>query len=398
MEPVIPRQLGIRAISVLIMGGVPFKECKFTASDKHFRCRKFILQRKFMSTTAWLSGLIKIVSFTRPTKIYWSSLVPLQPILLQHQARLHWRKAANLPVEMDRPQVVVVGERVYMGGGATDSHDDFFLVFQYNPVSDEWTSLPPCPVCGFSLGQLSGELLTVGGLARDGVTNKVYHYKPESQQWEEFLQPMPTARYFPTVISAQSALTACGGHTHTSGVPCTTVEVYSRETSQWHATDPLSVPCWMMSSATINNTTYLLGGLTTDNKPTKTVLYAPVASLIQRATSHPKQSASVARPDSTSSAWKTLQDTPLEKSAAASLGGMLLAVRGKDDWGKALPAVHVYYPATSTWIRVQSGDLPEPQYFSTTVELAGNRLLVVGGKDQDGKKMNTVLLGSLISV
>ena len=289
----------------------------------------------------------------------------------------------------------------YVGGGRTESGDDRYLVCQYNPASDEWTTLPPCPVIFFGLGQLSGELLTVGGAAHGGTaTKKVYRYKPESQQWEEFLQPMPTARAYLTVISSQSALTACGGATHASGVPCTTVEVYTTETSQWHTTDPLPVPCWGMSSATINNTAYLLGGMTTctDKKLIKTVLYAPVASLIQRATSHPQQSASAARPDSTSSAWKTLRDTPLRGSAAASLGGMLLAVGGKDNQRDTLPAVHVYSPATSTWIRVQSGDLPEPRYYYATVELAGNKLLVVGGQDQDMKRMNTVFLGSLISV
>ena len=288
-----------------------------------------------------------------------------------------------------------------MGGGATDSHDDCYLVCQYNPASDEWTTLPSCTVKYFGLGQLSGELLTVGGVTRDRtITKKVYQYKPESQQWEEFLQPMPTARYFPTVISAQSALTACGGSTDI-GVPCKTVEVYTTETSQWHITDPLPVPCWAMTSATINNTAYFLGGGTTDDKTTKTVLYAPVAFLIQRAASHPQQSASAARPDSTSmtsSAWKTLRDTPLVLSAAASLGGMLLAVGGDDDQRDTLPAVHVYSPATSTWIQVQSGDLPEPRYFCAAVELAGNRLLVVGGRDQHRKRMNTVFLGSLMSV
>ena len=347
--------------------------------------------------------------------------VPLQPILLQHQARLHWRKVANLPVGMGRPQVVVVGEKVYVGGGNAVNKDHNCLVFQYNPASDEWTTLPPCPVAYFGLGQLSGELLTVGGVALngDGITKKVYHYKSESQQWEEFLQPMPTARALLTVISTQSALIASGGLSQIiggKGVPCTTVEVYTTETSQWQTTDPLPVPCLMMSSATINSTAYLLGGSTTDNKPTKIVLYAPVASLIQRATqpdstslvwktlrflfpratSHPQQSTS--EPDSTSSAWKTLRDTPLRTSAAASLGGMLLAVGGSDDQGEVLPAVHVYSPASGTWIRVQSGDLPEPQYSCTAVELAGNRLLVVGGCRQDTKEINTIFFGSIISV
>ena len=278
---------------------------------------------------------------------------------------------------MTRPQVAVVGEKVYVGGGVTESGDDRYLVFQYVPASDEWTTLPPCPAFFFGLGQLSGELLTVGGVARGTATKKVYHYKQESQQWEEFLQPMPTARYQLTVISAQSALTACGASTDVRCFPCTTVEVYSTKTSQWHTTDPLPDPFRVTSSATINNTAYLVGGTTTDYEPTKTVPYAPVASLIQRATSRPQQSASAAQPDSTSSAWKIFRDTPLVRSAATSLGGMLLAVGGIDDQGDTLPAVHVYSPATSTWIRVQSGDLPEPRYLCTAVKLPGNRLLVV---------------------
>ena len=321
--------------------------------------------------------------------------VPFQPNLLHHQAKLHWRKVVNLPVGMADTQVVMVGEKVCVGGGHAGDRYNHFLVCQYDPARDKWTTLFRCPVCYFGLGQLSGELLTVGGATYDDdtLTDKVYRYKPESREWEEYLQPMPTARGLLTVISTQSTLSACGGATDISSwVPCSTVEVYTTETSQWHTTDPLPVPCGAMSSATINNTAYLLGGVTTDDKVTQTVLYAPVASLIQRATSHPQQSASAARPDSTS-AWKTLRDTPLVWSAAASLGGTLLAVGGNDDQKKTLPAVHVYSPATRTWIRVESGDLPELRYFCTAVELSANRLLVIGG-GYDRRVMNTVFLGS----
>ena len=278
---------------------------------------------------------------------------------------------------MVRPHAVVVGERVCVGGGDTDSEEENFLVCQYDPASDEWTTLPTCPVCNFGLGQLSGELLTVGGAIQGTPTGKVYRYKPESQEWEEFLQPMPTARVLHTVISAPSALIACGG-LGVTWEPVSTVEVYTTETSQWHTTDPLPFPCYMMSSATINNTAYLLGGLTIDSsvQPTQAVMYASIDSLIQIATSHSQQSAG---PDSTSSAWKTLRDTPLERSAAASLGGTLLAVGGRDDDSEALPAVHLHCSTTSTWIRVESGDLPQPQYGCTAVELPGNRLLVIGG-------------------
>ena len=275
-------------------------------------------------------------------------------------------------------------------------YSDIFLVFQYNPARDEWTTLPRCPVHSFGLGHLSGELLIVGGGAQGTASKKVYYYEPESREWEEFLQPMPTARYHLSVISTQSALIACGGSTGISGgkrVPCTAVEVYTTQTSQWHTTDPLPIPCYMMTSATINNTGYLLGGTTTDNKATKTVLSASIPSLIQKATSRPQQSASAAQPDSTSSVWKTLQDSPLKVSAAASLGGMLLTVGGKDDQGRSA-TVHVYSPITSSWIRVESGDLPEPRIVCTAIELSGKSLLVIGGLNKNNKRSDAVFLGS----
>ena len=285
-----------------------------------------------------------------------------------------------------------------MGGGDRDSHSDYYLAFQYDPAMDKWTILPRCPLNQFGLGQLSGRLLTVGGTARGVISGKVYCYEPESQEWKEFLQPMPTARYNLSVISTQSALIACGGATGVSGgkeVPCTAVEVYTTQTSQWHTctTDPLPIPSWAMSSATITNTGYLLGGMTTDRKPINTVLSASIPSLIQKATSHPQQSASAARSDSTSSAWKTLQDSPLEMSAAASLGGMLLTVGGWEDQEKS-QAVHVYSPTTSSWIRVESGDLPEPRSSCTAIELSGNRLLVIGGWNENNKRSDAVFLGS----
>ena len=286
-----------------------------------------------------------------------------------------------------------------VGGGVTGGVDDNCLVFQYTPATNRWNTLAHSPVVLFGLGQLSGELLTVGGSARDGICNKVYHYKPESQEWKEFLQPMPTARACLTVISTKSALVSCGGVTgrrQHKPVPCTEVEVYATETSRWHTADPLPIPCWSMSSATISNTGYLLGGWTTANKPTNTALCASIASLTQKATSPPQKSARARplQPNSASSAWKILKDTPLMESAAAKLGGMLLAVGGRNDQKETHPTVYVYSPATSAWIRIESGDLPETQHSCTAIELSVNELLVMGGRSND-KKKNTVFLGSL---
>ena len=89
-----------------------------------------------------------------------------------------------------------------MGGGASEEAEDKYYVFQYNTSRDEWSRLPRHPKIYFAMAQFTGHLITVGGeRASRGVdiTGKVYRFKEESQEWEEFLKPMPTARCLLTV-------------------------------------------------------------------------------------------------------------------------------------------------------------------------------------------------------
>ena len=290
-------------------------------------------------------------------------------------------------------QVVVMGEKVYTGGGVTTGNvEDHNQVFQYNSSRNEWSRLPPHQVGLFAMAQFMGHLITVGGviLHNVSITDKVYHFIEQFQKWEEFLKPMPTARNWLSVATTQSAIVASGGGTIRNGkpVPCDTVEVYSSETSQWHTADPLPVPCWLMTSVTIADTRYLLGGGGTDDKGLTTVLYAPLTALIQKATSPTLQ------PASHTSVWKTLPDTPLKNSAAVSPSGNLLALGGRDD-NTAFTAVYLFLPLTNSWVKATTGDLPEPRYVCTAVQLSSNRLLLVGGKDDQDKYTKTVFLGSI---
>ena len=336
--------------------------------------------------------------------VYTNIAPSLQPHLFHPQAKLQWKRCADMPVGMVGPQAVVMGEKVYMGGGGAEVSEDHNQVFQYNPSRDEWSRLPPCQVIGFFMAQFKENLITVGGLIPHvSLTGKVYRFKEQSQKWEEFLRPMPTARLQFTVATTQSAIVASGGYTGTRDgkpVPCAAVEVYSSETSQWYTADSLPVPCLGMTSVTIADTWYLLGGVGTDDKSLTTVLYAPLTALIQKATSPTHQSAGPI------TVWKTLPDTPLIQSAAASLSGNLLAVGGGDyetgfltagsltffrslifnvathtSPAKQSPAVHVFLPLTNSWVRVTTGDLPEPCWACTAVQLSSNQVLLFGGAD-----------------
>ena len=179
-----------------------------------------------------------------------------------------------------------------------------------------------------------------GWIPYNGVTGKVYHLEEESQKWDDVLKPMPTARYCASVATTQSAIVASGGATglgimDDKAVSCATVEVYSSDSSQWYTADPLPIPCFDTSPVIIADTWYQLGGTGSNDEHITTVLCTPLTALIQKATSSTDESGSPM------SAWKTLPDTPLKRSAAASLCGNLLAVGGKDDENPASSALYI---------------------------------------------------------
>ena len=313
-----------------------------------------------------------------------------------------------MPVVIKMLQAVVMGEKVYIEG---TNAENYTRVFQYNLARDEWSRLPPCQMRGFAMAQFTGNLITVGGMAvgvagilrgftagllqgdvvKGLISGKVHRFNEQSQKWEEFLKPMLTARFRLSVATTQSAIVASGGVIVKEGKPVysATVEVYNSETSRWHTADPLPVPCVAMTSVTIADTWYQLGGIGTDDNSLTTVQYVPLTNLIQKATSPTHKSASHM------SIWKTLPDTPLARSAAASLSGSLLAVGGRDDSTPSSPALYTFLPLIKSWVKVTTGDLPEPRYACTAVQLSSNRLLVVGGKDDQDEPTKTVFLGSI---
>ena len=167
--------------------------------------------------------------------------------------------------------------------------------------------------------------------------------------------------------------------------------MYSSETSRWHTAEPLPVPCWGRTSVIIADIWYLLAGTGAVGKDITCVLYAPLATLVQ----NPLAVQKFTSPASQMLVWKTLPDTSLKNSAAASLSGNLLAVGGRSDKTSASKAVHVFLPLTNPWVRVTTGDLPEPCYNCTAVLISSNQLLVVGGRDNQNKITKTVFLGSI---
>ena len=150
-------------------------------------------------------------------------------------------------------------------------------------------------------------------------------------------------RHSPAVASYDRRLVVAGGNESMYVVDAiATVEVLDTTADQWLSTSPLPVKCYNMTSAVVNDELFLIGGSLTQE--------ALVVSL-PNITQTSDRSAST----NTSAQWHSLPAPPLERSAAISVHGSVLAIGGRhgDDYSTA---IHIYQPATNNWKRV--GDLP----------------------------------------
>ena len=133
---------------------------------------------------------------------------------------------------------------------------------------------------------------------------------------------MPTARTGVTVVSHPSsslktpAIAVCGGLSY-SNVVINTVEVYSHSTSEWYTAEPLPNPVYNLTSATVGDIAYLLGGMGSDHSNSKLCYSVSLDSLFNTATSLE------ASQSQHSSLWTAVSNPPLIDSSAASLGGSL---------------------------------------------------------------------------
>ena len=279
-----------------------------------------------------------------------------------------------------------------------DLHE--FRVYCYNPPQDNWTTLPPLPVRYFSLGQVRGKLVAVGGEKKytyiSTTCNDVFTYDEQSRKWKQTIPPMPTARHSPGVVSLQSALVVAGGYT-SFRLYTDTVEIFKPDTSQWYSIDPLPTACREISLTCIGNTCYAIGGYKQPSHLNQ-ALYVPgsVDDLLHNAV--PGNQTTHSGSSDTQSAWKTLPSTPTYQPTAAMLAGKLLAIGGKETakGGADMKEVYMYSPSTNSWIYFS--DLPEPRSSAAVAVLSSTEILVIGGwsRNSSGRyRVNTVYKGKI---
>ena len=286
---------------------------------------------------------------------------------------LRWRDGERAPNRIWGEAATVIGNVAYFRPGGIRQH----TVLAYDSAKNDWSELPSCPNCNFSLAVVKNLLTGIGGETP---------YKEHSSsllslidnKWTEKFPPMPTKRWLSAVVCSNGYLVVAGGKGK-GYQDLSTVEVMNTITLQWSAACSLPHPLYQATATLCGDRIYMLGGRDQNNKWSKSVFTCSVADLIQSCQSKSGSLGMRMRSSSLGSkpkVWQKLTDTPLAYFACASLDGRLLAVGGMDSDNKLSTALHVHNATSNSWEIVSH--MATPRFRCLVAVLSRNELMVVG--------------------
>ena len=334
------------------------------------------------------------------------------------QLALSFTPCPDAPVQMSSAVAILIKDKVYYGGGIpevdefgdTDTDDDTYseeermvdnkyYVQCLELAKNKWSTLPKLPMELFGLGEVKGQLVTVGGEIETGVDgdsdadstyhaniNELYTYDEDSKSWKQTVPPMPTARESPVVISLSVHLIVAGGRAE--GVALDVVEIYNHDTNQWSTTDRLPHPRTISTGVVCNNTVYLMGG-TGRMLTLNTVVTAQVNKLVSHSVPTDREDEASGKYSHQHSAWQAIANTPCYNPTAAVTSDLVIAIGGVDiKEHKSIRSVYAYSSSKDSWVYV--GVVPSPISYPATVSLTGTEFLMIGGGDDNGDGLSTV--------
>lgn len=288
---------------------------------------------------------------------------------------LRFELCASLPEALCDAQAVVINNKVCVGGHYSKTYSN---IYQYDPDTDEWSTLTTSPVWFFAMAVIQDKLTVVGGFdpALQSCSNKLFAWNERALTWLNSIPDMPTARMHASAVTMGTSLVVAGGRNSTTAL--TTVEVFSLESMQWYSAHPLLLERSSMRTVLHSDYWYLLGG-ERQGFATARAVCTPLQSLIDSAL---HKSGSVSR-------FKAIPSLPTSYSAISVLGGTIVCVGGRQGSDNITTAAIFALSADPlSWLEV--GELPLPLTNSTAVALSDGEILVIGGQEDAGNDTNLV--------
>ena len=281
---------------------------------------------------------------------------------------IEWEEGAPAPVSCCRQTAVWLNGVVYVGGGLEVGWKDSYTINCYDPVNNSWSSTINSPYCSFAMTTLNNQLLIVGGRNKSVkrtnqiLTMDVGHLKNYTK--------MITARSLATADGHQGMLIITGGYDE-KDKRISSTELFDSNNGSWYICNNLPQPHSHLQSVIVDDILYLLGGDNKDGNPSSAVFIA-LLDLLSR---HQVK-------------WKIDKDTPWCCSVPVSVQGKQLLIVG----GKYTSNVYKFNKVSHSWQTI--GRIPSARYSTAAVSIANNKVIVIGGVNNNEEFTSTVWIGS----
>ena len=290
---------------------------------------------------------------------------------------IKWKEGAPAPVTCCGHTAVWLNGLVYVGAGFEIGSKEIYTINCYDPVSNSWSTPINTPYCLFAMTTLNNKLVIAGGQdRRNAITNQVL--TADAGQLRNYSQVI-TARSRAVAVGHQGMLIITGSQDN-KGKSLSSTELFDSDNGKWYLCSDLPQPHYLLQSVMVEDNLYLLGGLNKDDiDDSPTVFTTPLNTLSEHQLK-----------------WNTQQDTPWCCSAPVSVNGThLLIVGGSQKIGYEYARtsdIYKFNKVIQTWKVI--GHIPSARSLLAAISTTDNRVIVIGGVNDNREVTNTVWIGS----
>jgi len=194
-----------------------------------------------------------------------------------------WENGQNLPEAIWNIKAAVLGEKIYIPGGMTDSETGSQKLWVYDPRENEWENRAdlPYPVSDYCLTAFEGKLYLFGGWVGTSYSDQVLLYNPENDEWIQF-GVMPKAKGACSASVVGGKIHVFGGknenqvfNNHDLFVP----QRYLQNEDPWETASEMPEVRFGMESGVLADMIYVAGGLDDEGNSLDLIQYFPPKDL-----------------------------------------------------------------------------------------------------------------------
>ena len=275
----------------------------------------------------------------------------------------------DLPIPTCNATALIIGCKIYVGGGICPDPKDARRVQVYDTYTCEWDLLPPAPLYRSKITLVKGQLTLLGG--RDPITKEMKDatstWDEEKKQWFTKLPPMPKIRMRPCIIHCKNLMVVAGGKAVDNETLYNDVDVLNTDTLEWFHSSSLRLPLpmYLMRTSVSGGYVYISSGWkTTSSSGCPLVYRIPMTRLYDAIMKN--------QPGE----WMQVKDTPYLESPLVVDSSQPLVVGGHSA-ERPTYSISIYNPDTNQWSEV--GEYVRPCLRSSPIAISSSSFIVIGG-------------------